>query len=209
VEDSAVEVHKVGHRAFVGGTGHSWDAIGDLQFRFLVKSGLTPSDVFVDIGCGALRGGARFISYLEPDHYFGFDKYIELIIYGVSVELGAKVYGEKRPRFVVSDSFEFYKLPAKPSFGIAQSLFTHLSSEDIAICLLKLRGVAQFGCRLFATFFETREPVLNPAVSHSHGYFAYTREQMRDFGCRAGWAYRYIGEWEHPRGQMIVEYLAA
>src|SRR5262245_33512597 len=109
MEDTREEIHQVGHRQFVGGAGDYWDTIGDLQFQFIVDRGLTPSDMFVDVACGSLRGGARFIRYLEPDHYLGIDKHIELIIYGVATELGMPIFREKRPRFAVSDCFEFHK----------------------------------------------------------------------------------------------------
>jgi SAM-dependent methyltransferase len=208
MEDNREEVHKVGHRRFVGGIGDYWDMIGRLQVDFLVARGLTPSDRLIDVACGSLRGGVWFIRYLEPGHYFGVDKHIELIIYGVASELGIESYGEKRPHFVVSDSFEFYKLAEKPSFGIAQSLFTHLCAVDINSCLTNLNRIAAPGCRFFATFFETPVPVTNPTTSHSHGYFGYTRLQMEEFGLQAGWKPNYIGDWNHPRSQKIIEYIA-
>lgn len=207
MQDTLEEIHQVGHRRFVGGADNHWEAIGELQFRFLVDRGLAPSHTLIDVACGSLRGGARFIRYLEPDRYLGVDKHIELIIYGVATELGIAAYREKRPRFVVSDSFEFHKFKANPFFGIAQSLFTHLCADDVESCLSKLSTVAAPGCRVFATFFESVEQVLNPAVSHSHGYFAYTRSQMEDFGTRTGWEARYIGEWNHPRAQKMIEYV--
>ena len=206
MEDLREEVHRVGHRRFVGGSAEYWDLIRDLQFRFLIDRGLAPSDTFVDVGCGSLRGGINFIRYLESAHYLGMEKHIELIIYGVAAELGLEVYREKQPSFVISETFEFYKFRAKPTFGIAQSLFTHLSPQDVELCLSNLSRVAASGCRLFATFFEVSIPAVNPNVSHSHGYFAYTRSEMEDFGTRAGWKSHYIGEWSHPRGQKIIEY---
>jgi hypothetical protein len=207
VEDTWEEIHQTGHRQFVGGAGNYWEEIGELQFRYLVDRGLAPSDTMIDVGCGSLRGGAKFICYLDPGRYLGIDKHIELIIYGVAMELGIELYRQKRPRFVVSDSFEFARFGTKPTFGIAQSLFTHLSAGDVKSCLSKLNSVAAPGCRLFATFFEVSEPVANSAVSHSHSYFAYTRSQMEDFGTWAGWKSHYIGEWAHPRGQRMIEYV--
>jgi hypothetical protein len=184
-------------------------SIGDLQFRYLVDRGLTRSDTLIDVGCGSLRGGAKFIRYLDPGCYLGIDKHIELIIYGVSMELGIDLYRQKRPRFIISDLFEFARFGSEPVFGIAQSLFTHLAAHDVKSCLSKLNRVAAPGCRLFATFFEVSEPVVNSAVSHSHGYFAYTRAQMEELGTRTGWNSSYIGEWNHPRGQKMIEYVAA
>ena len=48
--------------------------------------------------------------------------------------------------------------------------------------------------------------VANPETPHDHGYFAYTREEMTGFGTRHGFAATYIGKWNHPRNQVIVEY---
>ena len=45
---------KEGHREFVGGI---WEVMGKLQFDFLVKQGLRPNHVFLDIACGSLRAG--------------------------------------------------------------------------------------------------------------------------------------------------------
>jgi hypothetical protein len=82
VEDTWEEIHQIGHRHFVGGVGGYWEEIGGLQFRYLVDRGLTPSDTLIDVGCGSLRGGSKFIRYLDPGRYLGIDKHIELIIYG-------------------------------------------------------------------------------------------------------------------------------
>ena len=207
MEDTWEEIHQMGHRHFVGGVGDYWEKISELQFQYLVDRGLAPPDTLIDIGCGSLRGGAKFIRYLDPGRYLGIDKHIELIIYGVTMELGVDLYHQKRPRFVVSDSFEFARFGAKPVFGIAQSLFTHLSADDVTSCLSKLSCVAAPVCRLFATFFEVSEPVDNPALSHSRRYFAYTRSQMEEFGSRSGWKSHYIGDWDHPRGQKMMEYV--
>src|SRR3979409_2149502 len=58
------------HRAAVGGR---WEEIGELQFQFLRTHGLEPQHRLLDIGCGSLRGGVRFVSYLDPGNYFGID----------------------------------------------------------------------------------------------------------------------------------------
>ncbi|MGL5080430.1 MAG: hypothetical protein ACRC8A_02975 [Microcoleaceae cyanobacterium] len=50
------------HRQFVGGM---WDEIGKLQFDFLLANNLKPSSKFLDVGCGALRGGIPFVPYLD------------------------------------------------------------------------------------------------------------------------------------------------
>ena len=46
----------------------------------------------------------------------------------------------------------------------------------------------------------------NPSDPHDHGYFAYTREQMETFGSDQGYQMDYIGDWGHPRDQVMVVY---
>ena len=46
----------------------------------------------------------------------------------------------------------------------------------------------------------------NPDTPHDHGYFAFTRAQMEAFGERCGYRSRYIGNWNHPRQQVMVAY---
>jgi hypothetical protein len=100
--DEADIIHDVGHRNFVGGNDGYCESISKLQFERLVSEGLKSSDVLVDIGCGSLRGGRRFIAYLERGHYIGIDKNIELIIYGVGKEVGFDLSQERRPRFIIT-----------------------------------------------------------------------------------------------------------
>ena len=202
-------IHESGHRNFVGGDNQYWELVGSLQFDFLTAQGLKPEHTLFDVGCGSLRGGLKFIQYLEVDRYVGIDKHIELIIYGVAIELGTELFRAKRPRFSVTDTFEFEKIGVRADFAIAQSLFTHLTAQDIFECLKSLRKVAKPSCRLFGTFFETQEECKNPDVSHSHDLFYYTRHRMQSLGVELGWRPRYIGDWNYPRGQKIIEFLAS
>lgn len=209
MDDDAAAIHEHGHRKFVGGEDRYWDLISALQFNYLVEQGLQPHHRFLDIACGALRGGVRFIRYLDRGGYMGIDKHVELIIYGVAKELGLDTFADKQPQFVVSDKFLFRQFKgAPPDYALAQSLFTHLTAEDIQLCLHRLRGFARPGLKLFATFFETPSEVENPAASHAHGGFLFTRAQMEAFGAADGFGAEYVGDWGHPRRQRMVIYTA-
>jgi len=200
-EDNIV---KDGHREFVGGL---WDEMGRLQFDFLVKQGLKPSHVFLDIACGALRAGRLLIPYLEPGNYLGIDKHPELIETGKANEIGADMLEGKRPEFVISDCFSFEGFSKRPDFCIAQSLFTHLRKQDIDVCFRKLAAFVGLGCRFFVSFNETSIPIPQLAASHSNRLFYYTRRKMEMFGRQSGWEPRYIGNWNHPRGLKMIEYV--
>lgn len=196
----------IGPRGFVGGL---WHELGELQFRFLVDQGLRPEHVLLDIACGSLRAGVRLVPYLNTGNYLGIDIMPELIEHGRTAELGPVLCGIKRPEFVVSSSFEFERFSRRPDFAIAQSLFTHLIEPDIAQCLGNLGRFALPTTVLFATFFEVPAPVANPAESHPHVAFRFTRERMRRLGEQAGWSMEYIGDWRHPREQKMLRYFRA
>ena len=199
-EDS---LRKEGHREFVGGL---WNQMGELQFDFLVGQGLRPSHVLLDIACGSLRAGRLLISYLQPGNYLGIDKHPELIEAGKANEIEADTLRAKRPEFVVSDCFSFEGFSKRPDFCLAQSLFTHLRKRDIELCFSKLSTFVEPGCRFFATFNETSVTILQLASSHSVRRFYYTRREMEAFGRQSNWDTRYIGNWGHPRGQIMMEY---
>ena len=193
----------LGHREYVGGM---WEEIGRLQFDFLVSRGLTPRSVLLDIACGSLRLGTHVIPYLDAGHYLGIEKEEGLVRAGLEKELDPQVVAQKLPEFVISSKFEFERFTRTADFAIAQSLFTHLPADRIRLCLRKLRPALTADGRVYATFFECQQPVSNPRDPHDHGFFRYTRADMIAFGRDAGLSAEYIGGWNHPRGQVIVEY---
>lgn len=192
-----------GPRGYVGGL---WHEMGELQFRVLVSHGLRPEHVCLDIACGSLRAGVRLIPYLDTGHYLGLDIAEELIRHGRDVELGPALSDIKRPELIVSDSFAFDRFSCKPDYAIAQSLFTHLTAEDIGLCLRRLRQVATPTLQFFASFHEAPVAATNPATSGPHTRFAYTAGEMERIGEATGWRMDYLGEWNHPRGQKMARF---
>jgi len=196
-------ISQLGHRAYVGGM---WDEIGGLQFAFLKRQGLRPDQVLLDIACGSLRLGVKAIPYLQQGHYMGVEKEQQLLDAGVQQELGETLLASKRPRLLCSADFSFERLATAVDVAIAQSLFTHLPPLLIGRCLEKLRPWLKPDGRFFATFFEVEKERDNPSAPHDHGFFAYTREQIERFGADQGYRMDYIGDWGHPRDQVMVVY---
>lgn len=197
-------IRELGHREYIGGM---WDEIGQLQFDFLLSRGMLPQHYLLDIACGSLRLGVKAIPYLHPEHYLGIEKESGLLDAGVKSELGRALYDEKQPILIQSSTFEFEKFDDRPDFAIAQSLFTHLTPELINLCFEKLRPIMKPDSSFYATFFEGELP--NPDRSHDHDCFMYSRNEMLAFGERNGFAAHYIGNWNHPRNQVMVEYRLA
>jgi len=202
IPEGKIGLKLIGYRNYVGGM---WDEIGELQFNYIVSQGLNPDHCFMDVGCGALRGGVRFIEYLNDGNYLGFDKEKKLVEIGKKKVLPKGLSDIKHPEFVISDNFNFDDFSKKPDFALALSLFTHLNSEDIIKCLKNLKNFVKKDHTFFATFFEG-ESGENPDSSHSLDHFDYTKDEMISFGERTGWKAEYIGDWNHPRDQKIMKY---
>lgn len=202
--DKGIETR--GHREYIGG---HWEEIGTLQFEFLKSKGLKPDSYLLDIACGSLRLGVKAIPYLEPEHYLGIEKEPGLIAAGLEKELDQDVRAAKRPRLVVSESFAFNEFGQKADFAIAQSLFSHFPPDLIHFCFKQLHPWLADDGAFYATYFEVEKPRKNASKPHDHGYFAYTKSQMLEFGQANGFTANYIGNWNHPRGQVIVEYRKA
>jgi hypothetical protein len=192
-------VRVLGHRAYVGGL---WDEIGQLQFDYLLSQGLQPSNVLLDVACGSLRGGRHLIPYLDSGHYLGLEMEAALVQAGLEEELPRSVVDNKRPEFVISSSFEFDRFSRQPDYAIAQSLLTHLVPDEARLCLTRLRPIVPDDCQFFVTFLEG-DSGRNPATSHTHLAFYYSQAEMAGFAADSGWDFEYLGEWGHPRGQMM------
>jgi hypothetical protein len=197
-------VTAVGHRGYIGGR---WDEIGKLQFDFMVSRGLRPEHVFLDIACGALRGGVYFIPYLDEGNYLGIDQEQVLIDRALAKELPADVQQQKRPEFVVSNAFEFDRFSRRPQISLAQSLFTHLIRSDIELCVKRLRAFVASGHEFYATFRVGRSDG-NRAKSHAHARFVYMPDELEAIGRSHGWDCEFLGDWGHPRGQQMMRFAA-
>lgn len=203
IPEGVAGVIAIGHRDYVGGM---WESIGRLQLDFLVEHGLEPRHTLLDIACGSLRGGVHLIPYLDPGNYLGIDKEAALIKRGLTRELPRAVREAKRPEFVVSGTFEFGRFSKPADFSLAQSLFTHLNERDLDLCMRALRANVAAGHQLFATF--TPGAHTNEGRSHAHATFSYPPPRLEEIGERHGFRANYVGDWGHPRDQMMMQFTA-
>jgi SAM-dependent methyltransferase len=202
------------HREVVGG---AWDEIGRLQLDYLVDSGLAPSANLLDVGCGALRGGVHLAGYLEPGHYYGIDVNESLLRAALVKELPEAGLADRVPpeNLRVTARFEC-------DFGVAfdtalaVSVFTHLPLNHIRLCLFQVAAVMAPGGRFLATYFPADEsapfdkPVRQKATRTfpEHDPYHYLPSDLAWAATSvAPWDVRPIGDWGHPRGQHMIEFV--
>lgn len=144
------------HRNAVGGM---WDEIGQWQFELLVQQGLQPTDHFLDVGCGALRGGIHFIRHLETGHYCGIDINASMIDKGAPLELTRAGLTDRGATLLCDGTFDVAKFGRKFDVALAQSVFTHININLIQRCLANVAGVLAPGGRFFATYFDAPQAI--------------------------------------------------
>jgi cyclopropane fatty-acyl-phospholipid synthase-like methyltransferase len=114
------------HRHTVGGI---WESQSELQLSLSQKYGLTPDSKLLDFGCGCLRGGIKFIKFLNKGNYYGIDVNIGLLKAGLDYEILRYNLQDKviTSNFLITSEFEVDYFKVQFDMIIAQSVFTHLT----------------------------------------------------------------------------------
>ena len=187
------------HRSFIGGL---WEPLGRLQINMLKSYGLRPNHTLLDVGCGCFRLGVQAIPFLEEGNYYGIDIVESLIKDGIHKELREDLINNKKPTFLVNGNFKFTKFHTSFDFIIAQSVFTHLPLDRVKDCLVSARSVLKPSGRFFATIFEAPSREM---TTYCEPYYV-DPSFYQDMASDTGLKFKYIGEWNHPRKQKLIEF---
>jgi SAM-dependent methyltransferase len=202
------------HRQWVG--GHWDDGHGKTQVDYLIQQGLRPHHKVIDIGCGSLRGGRYFVDYLDSGNYFGVDANLSVIEAGYQHELTDE-QRQKLPstNLLANDRFDARIGGQTFDYALAQSVFTHVSLNQIRLCLYRLAQSMAPGGTFYATFFEEGagrdldyirvSPKAKQRFS-DRNVFWYYRSDLEWAASFSPWRMRYIGDWGHPARQKMVEF---
>lgn len=202
--------------------GGMWEEMGTLQFEFMLRQGLRPEHYLLDIGCGSLRGGIKFLPYLDAGHYFGIDINQEILDAGNAV-VGRAGLTHRAPTLVQMDDFGFHRLGQRFDYALAQSVFTHIPLNSIIRCLMNVEKVLVQGGCVYATFFENpegkanlepREPAFAEAADglrfmtyFDRDPYHYDVDTFRWICEGTGLTVEYIGSWNHPRDQRMLRFV--
>lgn len=207
-EDFSTKTKKNFHRIKVGGL---WNVMGQLQLDFLKSQGLSVNHKFLDIGCGCLRGGVKFIEYLNSNCYFGMDSNRSLIEAGKK-ELVINNLVNKKPVLNINDRFDFDGFNTKFDYMLAFSLFTHLHMNLILLCLKNVKKNLRIDGVFFATFFCSPNSIYEGQLVHEPGEiitsfsfdpYHYSVKEIELLANHAGLSVRNVSSFKHPRAQSM------
>lgn len=191
----AVMAHDAAHspEAAVGSKSHArWLALGKMQYDYLIGHGLRPEHRLLEIGCGNLRAGWRFIEYLDAQNYYGIDISPDILIAALDV-LAERGLQAKLPTLTVVPDLTFRHLPDE-HFDVvhAHSVFSHSPLNVIEECLVHIGRILKPTGWFDFTFNRTE------AKEHHvlHEDFYYRTDTLLDLAARHGLNARFMDDWE-------------
>ncbi|MFB7981098.1 class I SAM-dependent methyltransferase [Streptomyces vinaceus] len=192
--------------AAVGSQTHDrWLALGKMQFDYLVEHGLAPHHRMLDIGCGNLRAGWRFIEHLAPGHYYGIDISPDILISAKETLARQELQG-KLPHLTLTQDLTFDFLP-DAYFDVvhAHSVFSHSPIEIIEECFAHVGRVLAPGGHFDFTFDRT-EGTEHQVLRED---FYYRTRTLVDLAARHGLKARFMEDWERfGHGQSKIRVTA-
>jgi SAM-dependent methyltransferase len=188
--------------AAVGSQTHErWLALGQMQFDYLIEHGLTPGKRMLDIGCGNLRGGWRFIDYLDPGNYYGIDISPDILIAAKKTLVERGLQG-KLPHLTITGDLTLDFLPSD-HFDVvhAHSVFSHSPLDVIEECLANVgRVLTDQG--FFDFTFDRTEGAEHQVLRED---FYYRAETLLDLARKHGLYGCFMEDWEQrPHGQSKI-----
>jgi hypothetical protein len=189
------------YEAYVG-PPEQYGYMGASQFRLACTMGLKETDHLLDVGCGSLRAGRFFMSYLEPGSYYGIEPNRWLIDEAVERELGREFIQMTSSTFDDNDQFDASMFGVDFDFIVAQSIFSH-TGYDLAVQGLGnlAENLVEDGIAL-VTFEQGRENSGEKGWVYP-GCVTFTNKRILEIIEGAGLFGRSI-PWHHPRQEWFV-----
>ncbi|MBV9870901.1 MAG: class I SAM-dependent methyltransferase [Frankiaceae bacterium] len=178
----------------------AWRKVGRKQFDYLRQHGLEPQHTMLEIGCGNLRAGWRFIDFLDAGHYYGVDISPDVIL-AAQDTLVRKSQVEKLPYLTVVKDMSFAFLPAERFDWVhAHSVFSHCPLPVIEECFANVARVMKSTGTFDFTFYRTE----GKEFGRLREDFYYRTETLVAAAARHGFNAVLMADWEgtHPQSKL-------
>lgn len=190
--------------------GPKWAERGAWEVEFLRAQGLRPSQELFDVACGDFSGALHFLMYMEPGHYWGYERQRNLFD-AATVELARAGVDPTRGHLIYNDTFDFRVVPHRFDVVLAGSLFVRLPLNQVAHCIAAGLKMLKPGGTFFGTWYDTDPADLFNPVPRSDGFVTYgDREPYHyTFSMLAGIAETVGGQAtrlseRHPAGESVL-----
>lgn len=152
--------------------GPKWAERGAWEVEFLRAQGLTPSQYVFDVACGDFSGALHLLTFMEPGHYWGYERQRNLFD-AANVELARVGVDPTRGHFLYNDTFDFSVVPHRFEVVLAGSLFVRLPLNQVAHCIAAGLKMMKAGGTFFATWYDADPADPFDPVLRSDGYVTY------------------------------------
>ncbi|XP_071690386.1 uncharacterized protein [Rutidosis leptorrhynchoides] len=122
--------------------GEPWAGGRDV-FEFLAESSkIAPESRVLEIGCGTLRVGLHFISYLMPQHFHCLERDELSLMAAFRYELPAHGLLQKRPMILKGEDMDFERFGSGFTYDLiyASAVFLHMPDKLVWVGLERLVG---------------------------------------------------------------------
>ncbi|NOT45024.1 MAG: class I SAM-dependent methyltransferase [Acidobacteria bacterium] len=146
----------------------TFETSGRLLVDWLVSDGLQPSDRLVDFGCGSLRLGRHFLTYLQAGHYIAMDLSDRFYQEGLA-QLPEDLVGASRPRFFLIDDANLVTVAAeRPEVVVSFAVLIHIPLDGVSEYFGRIARLLPPGGRAYVSFQDGPEFRRRAGMSFVH-----------------------------------------
>lgn len=177
----------------------AWLELGNRQFTYLRDRGLRPDHRMLEIGCGNLRAGWRFIEFLGEGAYTGVDISPEILL-AAQDTLAEQGLVAKRPYLMIVNDMSLKALP-DDHFDVvhAHSVFSHTPIEIVEAALKGVRRVIRKDGFFDLTYNKSADGRYWGTLRED--YF-YPLEMLVRLAGEHGFAAEEMEGWVHPQSKL-------
>ncbi len=200
---------KAWHRQATGGY---WAEEGLWVSEFLKRQGLRPDHYVLDVGCGSLSAAVHLLRYMEPRHYWGFERNMELFVAGAQIELPRAGISVELGHYLSNENFDLSKAPHRFDLAIASSLFRGLPLNTVARAIASVVKSLAPGGRFYATWVDNADPTNFEPIVGKNGVttysdrepYHYTFDMLAALARIVGARAERLDDHSHPRGESVM-----
>ena len=148
LDDETIE--RGAYKKYLGGGAEKWEPRGLFQLSLLRTAGMLPSSRLLDVGCGPIRAGVHFISFLNAGNYYEVD-YNNSFIRAASLLVAEKGLSGKHPTLRVVSDFDFSDLNQQFDFVNVFSVLNHCDRQQRRLFFQNIPNLLAPEARLFIT----------------------------------------------------------